>query len=303
MRRNRATLLCAIAPFAAAIAPLISTAGCGSNGAAAPGAAPNAWATHALWDDGQAEVNAYDAVEIRYGQPRPYTDYQVTVKEPFSRRLLVKADPGHDPADVFQVLKLNRVLRYQTGIYSYNQMLSVFFDPADMQPAKWTLAHSEWCGNTFKQFTRRDGAARLETRTYWDGDADQNYELEFGAGTVFYDQLPTWLRSQPLLPSTRRVRIYPSEIFSKGPRPRPVEASITAAVTEEITLADGSRRRAAPIRVELADGAHRFWIDPEFPHLLLGWERPDGGRGRLRWSKRLKYWELHDTGDERHLNP
>jgi hypothetical protein len=266
-------------------------------------AAPAAWASHPLWNDGQAEVSAYEAVELRYGQARSYTDYQIVVKEPFSRRLLVKADPGHAPEDILDVIKLNRVIQYRTGIYAYNQMLSYFFDPHDMQPLKWTLAHFEWCGNTFKMFTRRGREALLETHTYWDIDADQRFELEFGRDTLFYDQLPVWLRSQPLEPGTRRMRLYPTQISSKGSRPQAAEAAITVSGEEEIDLPQGGRRRAALVQVEQPDGLHRFWFDPQFPHALLRWERPDGGRGRLLWTRRLKYWDLNQPGDERHLAP
>jgi hypothetical protein len=270
----------------------------------ASGAPRNAWARHPLWDDGQAEINAYDAVETRYGKTRPYVDYQIVVKEPFSRRLLVKADPDHEPADVFPVLKLNHVIHYQTGIYAYHQMLSFFFDPEDMQPLKWTLTSFEWCGNTFKEFTRRDKQVRLATRTYWDGDADQEYDLPFDRDTVFYDQLPVWLRSQPLeAGASRTLRVYPTQISSKAPRPQAAPATISVAGREEIALADGSRRSAALVQVALGDGLHRLWFDSEFPHVLLGWERPDGGRGRLKWTRRLKYWELNQPGDERWLNP
>jgi hypothetical protein len=180
-------------------------------------------------------------------------------------------------------------------------MLSVFFDPRDMQPVKWTLAHFEWCGNTFKQFTRRGKKAQLEVHSYWDGDADQTYDLVLDSNTVFYDQLPVWLRSQPLTTGARKVRMIPTQISSKGPKPEIVDSTITIPGREEITLAGGVRRMAVLIQVEQADGLHRFWIDPEFPHALLGWDRPDGGSGRLKWSRRLKYWELNQPGDERWL--
>ena len=261
------------------------------------------WAVDPLWNDGQAEISAYQAVAMRYGKPREYTDYQIVVKEPFSRRILVKADPDHDPEDVITVLKLNRILNYQTGIYAYHQMLSFFFDVEDMQPLKWTLAHFEWCGNTFKMFTRREHQARLETHTYWDGDADQTFDLEFDSDTVFYDQLMVWLRAQQLEPGTSRaLRVYPTELSSRGPRPKEVQATLTVPGQEEITLAGGNRRNALLVQIGMEDGLHRFWLEPEFPRRLLGWETPGGERGRLLWSKRLPYWKLNQPGDESYLD-
>jgi hypothetical protein len=267
------------------------------------GEAGTRWAVDPIWDDGKAEISAYQAVAMRYGKPREYIDYQIVVKEPFSKRLLVKADPDHDPDDVTTVIKLNRVLNYQTGIYAYHQMQSFFFDVEDMQPLKWTLAHFEWCGNTFKMFTRRERQTRLETHTYWDGDADQLFDLEFDSNTVFYDQLPVWLRAQRLEPgSSRELRVYPTELSSRGPRPTATQAVLTVPGQEEITLADGSRRSALLVQLGIDGGLHRFWFEPEFPRRLLGWETPDGERGRLRWSQRLPYWQLNQPGDERYLN-
>src|SRR5258705_6691739 len=87
---------------------------------AGPSAA-NAFAANAIWDDGRAEIDAYEATARRYGVLRSFVAYLIVVKEDFSREQLVKADPGHDPADLLPVLKLNHVIDYQTGIYTYHQ--------------------------------------------------------------------------------------------------------------------------------------------------------------------------------------
>src|SRR5262245_17634731 len=78
------------------------------------------FASSPLWDDGRAEVDAYEASVRRYGVLRSLTAYLIVVKEDFSRTQLVKADPGHAPADLLTVIKLNHVIDYQTGIYTYH---------------------------------------------------------------------------------------------------------------------------------------------------------------------------------------
>ena len=262
----------------------------------------NGFAANALWDDGRAEVNAYEASERRYGVLRPFTAYHIVVKEDFSKQQLVKADPGHDPADLVTVLKLNQVINYQTGIYSYHQMASTFYDRATMDLLKFTLTSFEWCGNSFKEYTRRDGRAALHVHTYWDTMADATYDLPVGPDVVLYDQLPLWIRSLPQAPgTTRALRLVPGQIDSKGPKPE-IEAATLRAVAEESVTTPAGPFRALRWELKAGDGQpDLYWTAREFPHLLISWSKPDGGAYRLKWTQRLAYWTLHDPGGEKYL--
>jgi hypothetical protein len=69
------------------------------------------------WGDGQAEVAAYSLTMPKYGQLRKGTCVAITVTEPFSKSLRVKADDGkHAKADVLPAMKLNLIREYQTGV-------------------------------------------------------------------------------------------------------------------------------------------------------------------------------------------
>lgn len=262
----------------------------------------NGFAADRLWDDGKAEIDAYAATEVRYGIPRPFTAYMIVVKEDFSRRQLVKADPGHDPEDLVPVLKLNRVNHLQTGIYAYHQMASSFFERSTMDLVKYTLTSSEWCGNSFKEYTRRDGRAALEVHTYWDGQADATYAIPPGSDVILYDQLPLWIRSLPQEPgTTRSLRLVPGQIDSRGAKPELRQATLRASSEESVRTPAGTYRS---LLWELRVGAgrpDRFWTDRRFPYLLLAWDKPDGGSYRLAWTRRLAYWTLNRPGDESYL--
>jgi hypothetical protein len=298
--------------IAGAVLLLISTA-CGrATSADPPGSgppAPNAFAGNSLWDDGRAEISAYEATVKRYGIPRAFTAYLIVVKEDLSRKQLVKADPGHDPRDLLTVLKLNQVIGYQTGIYSYNQMASSFYDRSTMDLVKFSLTSSEWCGNTYKEYTRQDGRAALHVHTYWDGQAEATYDLPVAADVVFYDQLPLWIRSLPQSPGTARsLRLVPSQIESNGPRPELRPASLRAEAEETIETPAGAFKalrwdlRPEPGAPGGAGGAaDAYWLGREFPHVLLGWTGPDGSGYRLKWTQRLAYWKLNRPGDEKYL--
>jgi hypothetical protein len=287
---------------AAAILALVAGAACRGGAVAGAAAGPNPFAASPLWDDGRAEIDAYEATIPRYGIPRSLTAYLIVVKEDFSRKQLVKADPDHEPADLFTVLKLNQVINYQTGIYSYHQMESSFFDRASMEMVKLSLTSNEWCGNTYKEYTRHSGRAALHVRTYWDNQAEATYDLPVGPDVVFYDALPLWIRSLPQTPGTARsLRLVPTQIESRGPKPEIAPVVLVAAREETKRVPAGAFRT---LRWELKPGAGRpdiYWTSREQPYVLVAWERADGGSFRLKWTQRLAYWTLNRPGDERYL--
>jgi hypothetical protein len=277
-------------------------AGPSAGRASEPAAGPNPFASNPLWDDGRAEIDAYEATIRRYGTPRTLTAYLIVVKEDFSKKQLVKADPDHDPGDLLTVLKLNHVINYQTGIYSYQQMASCFLDRASMDLVKFSLTSNEWCGNTYKEYTRRDGKGALHVHTYWDNQAEATYDVPVGPDVVFFDQLPLWIRSLPQRPgTTRALRLVPTQIESKGPKPEIVPATLLAAREEMVKVPAGGFRA---LRWELKTASERpdvYWTSRDYPYVLVAWDRPDGGAYRLKWTQRLAYWTLNHPGDEKYL--
>jgi hypothetical protein len=280
----------------------LGAVGCRAPAAGGTASPSNPFAADALWDDGRAEIDAYEATIKRYGILRSLTAYLVVVKEDLSKTQLVKADPGHDPGDLRTVLKLNHVLNYPTGIYSYHQMASCFFDRGTMDLMKLSLTSNEWCGNTYKEYTRRDGRGTLHVHTYWDNQAEATYELPTGPDVVFYDALPLWIRSLPQSAGTERaLHLLPSQIESKGPRPEARAATLVAAREEGIVVPAG---RFRALRWELRTAGRPpdvYWTAGDAPHVLVAWDRGDGGAYRLKWTQRLAYWTLNRPGDERFL--
>jgi hypothetical protein len=284
---------------------VMATSGCGGTAdgrVAGTAPAPNPFAAAALWDDGRAEIDAYEATVRRYGILRPLTAYLIVVKEDFSRTQLVKADPGHDPADLLTVLKLNHVINYQTGIYTYHQMMSCFFDRTTMALVKLSFTSNEWCGNSYKEYRRRDGRGSLAVHTYWDNQGEATYDIPVGPDVVFQDALPLWIRSLPQgAGATRALRLLPTQIESKGSRPEAMSATLRAAREEPVEVPAGTYRA---LRWELAaeDGRKEvYWTARDDPHVLLAWDRSDGGAYRLKWTQRLAYWTLNHPGDETYL--
>ena len=108
-------------------------------------AASGADAFESHWRDGQAEIDGYRLVVSRYGENRDGTAVMIFVTEPFNAKKYVKEErsPAH-ARETVDVLKLNLVRDFQTGIYDYNTMASVFVRTSDFAPLKVSFSRAEW---------------------------------------------------------------------------------------------------------------------------------------------------------------
>ena len=263
------------------------------------------------WGDGKAELDGYALTQPRYGAPRDGKAVLIFVTEDFSDSLRVKADPGRHPAsDVYPVLKLNFVRKFQTGIYDYSVLTSTF---ARTEAAGWPIVKSsfsaqEWCGHVYQQLVAR--ADRLEgiAHSYFDGEADRPLALALPAGGVLEDALPIlvrglrgdWLqpgesRVVPFLPSSLRARLlhrtqnWGEATLRRSPSSAPVDSAL-------------GRVRAFTITVEEKAGDTTTWtIEDAPPHRILAWRSSSGDAGRLLGSARLPYWQLNQPGGESNL--
>lgn len=276
-------------------------------------AGPDA-ATLSHWHDGRAELNGYRLTQPRYGQAREGTVVLVYVTEPFSESDRVKAENPNRPAsDVFDALKLNVVKDFQTGVYDYNVMTSVFVqnrarkDLRAGAPTKLTMSMQEWCGMVFEELLFDPDRIRQERFSYFDGEGTEEGALEWPKGGITVDELPILVRGihgdllepgesveLPLLPSLERTRLRHRDLawktgtLARGDEPEKIEVPAGAFEVEVWTA-------------ELAGERYRWFVEAAFPNRLVAWEGPDGERGELTGSARMKYWQRNGEGDERHL--
>lgn len=264
----------------------------------------------AHWGDGKAELDGYRLVEPRYGQKRTGTAVMIFVTEDMVDSLRVKADPGkHPPADVHPVLKLNFVREFQTGIYDYKVLQSVFARVGDgFAFDKSSLSVQEWCGMVYQQWVARGPMLEGVLHSYFDGEADQPLSLPLPAGGVTEDVLPIVLRGLrgDFLPAggSRTVPFLPSALRARFEhRPQQWgEATIrrAAATTREAT-ALGALEAITYTVVEKGGPTVTYTLEAAWPHRILAWRSSSGEEGTLLGSARLPYWQLHDEGHEKHL--
>ena len=82
---------------------------------------------NSYWYQGKAELTSYNLEQARYGEMREGQAVLIFVTEDFSKSKQVKLDnPGAAGDDAEKVLKLNMTKKFDTGLYPYSMMSSVF---------------------------------------------------------------------------------------------------------------------------------------------------------------------------------
>ena len=274
------------------------------------------------WQDGKAELNGYRYTITRYGQPRRGTAVMVFVTEPFSEAKRVKVDdPAANPRDTFEALKLNFVRDFQTGIYDYNTMTSLFVRSRDFSPAKISFSSAEWCGHVYEEmlFGPREIADRY-TSYFEDESADRRVQqMKDGIAEEELLVRLRGLRGEWLRPGERRSVPFMPAAFLRRLTHRPLQwttASIERSGRDEAVAVPAGRFEASTYKVSTGDGREGlFEIERAYPHRVLRWEWRAVGKstgrgwspaegldaGVLTGSARLSYWRLHELGDEKYL--
>jgi len=260
------------------------------------------------WHDGKAELDGYRLTVSRYGEERTGTAVMIFVTEPFSESKRVKVnDANANPDDTFNVLKLNLVRDFQTGIYDYNTMVSVFSRTSDFSPAKISFTSAEWCGHVFENLLFYPDSITGYYHSYFEGESGPR-QLENIAGGIAEDNLFILLRGLKgdfLEPGDKRdVRLLPSVYAGRLTHvpPQWVDAVIEReAATRKIQVPAGEF--SVMVYTITVSGGRKgtFYVEEVYPHRIIRWEMPPDVKGELTGSERLVYWQLNKNGGESYL--
>ncbi len=285
----------------------------------------------AYWHDGKAELDGYRYTLTRYGQKRRGQAVAVYVTEPFSRAKNVKVDdPAANPRDTFDVLKLNLVRDFQTGIYDYNTMTSLFVRSEDFEPVKVSFSSTEWCGNVYEELAIDPGRVSQRISSYFENESASRDESRPRGGIVEEELFvrlrglsgdylaPGETKIVPFLPSAFKRRLTHLML-------RWTDARIERLAAPRMVSVPAGRFRTTVYTVNTGNGHNGvFFIESAYPHRIIRWEwkqtlrqkeasgagtvpypvasRAEGNdSGELAGSARLQYWKLHNEGDERYL--
>ncbi|MFT5837498.1 MAG: hypothetical protein ACI9ZV_001003 [Candidatus Azotimanducaceae bacterium] len=216
-----------------------------------------------FWFSG-AEINRYELTQMRYGEAHPGHAEFIFVTEPFLTEAQIKNESGGSPST--DVLKLNALRTFNTGLYSYRTMTSTF-QPIDLaaypHALKTNTSVQDWCGQVFQQLNRTNTGWRGELRSYFQQEGDRNFELE---DDHLEDELWIQLRLDPNKLPLSQIEIVPGAIYTRFTH-RPIQAEEALATLELNGTLDTYVLNYPKIGREL-----RITFDHAFPHIIRSWQ-------------------------------
>ena len=162
---------------------------------------------NSYWMQGKAEITSYQLTQARYGELRKGTVVNVFVTEPWNEETQVKSDSNGD----YQVLKLNSSKKFNTGIYPYSMMTSVFSNVENTKCQKVSCSSQEWCGQSFAQLNSVDGEWTGRQFSYFESEGDDNFTIS--QSTVLEDEIWNLIRLNPELLPTGEFMMLPSTMY------------------------------------------------------------------------------------------
>jgi hypothetical protein len=229
----------------------------------------------------------------------------IYVTEPLRLSTRVKADrPSEDPEDVVDAMKLNLVRDFQTGVYDYNTMTSVFAATSDFELLKVSFSSAEWCGHVYSEMRVEPESIIVESKSYFESETDNSSIVRLDGGLTG-EELFVVLRgfkgdflepgesvTRPFLPSAyfRRLRHRPAEWG---------EVIIRRVAGESAVSVPVGRFDVVVYELETSHGQRgRFEIEAAWPHRIVRWSLGPDVEAKLTGSLRTAYWEKNREGDE-----
>lgn len=253
---------------------------------------PAADAVRDFWFSG-AEINRYELSQARYGANHPGHVEFIFVTEPFLIDEQVKDESGTGHST--DVLKLNALRTFNTGIYSYRTMTSTF-KPIDLDryphALKSNTSIQDWCGQAFQQINRRGDAWRGQLFSYFENAGDQSFTL---ADAWLEDELWLLIRLDPSRLPEGPFQAIPGTLQTRlGHQP----TEVASAVGE---LRTGSTLSTYTLRYPEQERTLKIGFDTKFPHIIRGWTdtSPDGTTTASLEDRIMNsnYWSKNQPGD------
>lgn len=245
-----------------------------------------------FWFSG-AEISSFKLEQARYGKIYPGHAELIFVTEPFLADKQVKNENGGENST--DVLKLNFLTTFNTGIYSYRTMTSTF-RPIDLEKFPHALKTStsvqDWCGQAFQQYNLGKENWKVEIRSYFENPGDENFTLPV---TYLEDELWLTLRLDPKSLPIGKTKIIPGAIYTRYSHIDP------EGTTAEAKLSESGKTSTYSLHYPSLDRTLKVEFDTAFPHIIRKWtESSSAGTTTGTLEKRLmnvSYWSMKNPED------
>ncbi len=247
-----------------------------------------------FWFNG-AEINRYELNQSRYGeQHRGHAEF-IFVTEPFLTDQHVKHEYGKGlSADV---LKLNALRTFNTGLYSYRTMTSTF-SPIELDTyphaLKTTTSIQDWCGQAFQQVNRSEDGWRIELRSYFQQKGDRSFKV---GDAWLEDELWTRLRLDPKRLPQGSFRCIPGALYTSFAH-KPIEAADAIG-----SLKQKKQEFTYSVTYPNLKRTLTIHFKEAFPHIITQWsETSPGGTTTAVLKDRIMNSEYWSKNKPKHAN-
>jgi len=243
------------------------------------------------WYQGVAELCTYKVEQERYGEMREADQVNIFVTEDFSRSKQVKLDNAQAAgADKEPILKLNSLRRFETGIYDYSLMQSVFTPTSGAPTLKTTTTIQDWCGHVFMQMNLVPEGYKSRVFSYFESEGDQENLSPY---TMLEDELWTKLRLSPFIIPTGAVKVLPSAWDAR------LRHKLIVVQNADIQIDKGVGESVLTLKYQTIPRTLQIRFETEFPYKIIGWEERNDGKlaskGTLVSTRRSAYWSEHNN--------
>jgi len=261
------------------------------------------WNNH--WRDGRAELSGYTIKTPRYGKIRQGKAVLVYVAEPLDTKIWVKDDGQADKAHRVDGFKLNHNLNFNTGIYPYSVMTSVFA-PVDglgrerFAPGKISMTSQEWCGHVYHQIHPKGDRFHSQEHSYFGSEGDRGQTVRTRPGALYEDAL--WIQLRELDGPFMEGKSWSGDLVPALWARRKLHvplAPVPATITRQEATLDG--QPVTRFVVKYSNFTRTFDLEKAAPRRILAWRTSQGEEARLLKTTRLPYWKLNNLGDEKYL--
>lgn len=257
------------------------------------------------WNAGKAELARYELKQARYGQVHPGEMVVITVTEPFRTDRQVKAESAEGARHAVNVLKVQQMRRFATGIYDY-ALTTTSFRPFSSEPAavlKVTGSAVDWCGHAWLQLNRKRESFAVESRSYFEEPGDTEYIV---SAALSEDEIWQLIRTNPSALPVGQITMVPS-LMSARLRHRATQAEVARAELQQFARLKQTEYSLVYAQGQSDERQVTFVFENGFPHRVLEYRElysdvigSGGKKDKLTTVARLKktilspYWQQHD---------
>ena len=263
---------------------------------------------HSYWYNHGAEITRFELEQSRYGEIHPGHAVLIFVTEPFLPDIHVKSDYKSSRLKSIPVLKLNFIKRFDTGIYDYSMMKSVFTQiPTEEQQYSKTLKVSttrqDWCGHVYLQYNLEGDQYKVKQYSYFEKEGDKSMTIP---SVHLEDDIWTRIRIAPETLPLGKIKMIPGSFFTIL---HTIEAGAENAVAELTHTREGdSGISQYTVTYSSLQRTLSIHFNQNFPYDILSWSEtyPSGSgknakilttNARRTHAVMTDYWNKHSLED------